>query len=353
MSKLVFHNIVKKGEMLNARAVSYWVLAGVMEGPFVLALAHYEQWILNHLYLSLVSHIMGSICLFFALPRGKGWLHPQRYWSRTFSILSFILPFFGWLLCGVILFLYRAPKSYEEMDMYVLPVKPDMFDFHAYGQRGTLEERVLREVDFIPLADILKGEDSDLKRGAIERLSKLKTPEAIQFMLDLRSDSSSEVRFYVTSALTKIKKEYEEQLEAAKNSLLQDDYQVSARIFLAEIYLQYAKSHLLDDVTAKHYTQESLYHLKEAVLIAPDHLEAYLAIIEIYSLRQNWDAALGTLDILSSQKLLDDEQIVKKKIEIYFEQGHMEKLQKSITSFDTFKEPAWQALARWWDVPSQ
>ncbi|EKD41926.1 MAG: hypothetical protein ACD_73C00439G0001, partial [uncultured bacterium] len=76
-------------------------------------------------------------------------------------------------------------------------INPDDFEFDEFyrdtkiiplAQIKSHQERVLTELDFMPLADIMEGNDASLKRGAIERLGELKTPEAIQLLMKYRSD---------------------------------------------------------------------------------------------------------------------------------------------------------------------
>jgi len=48
-----------------------------------------------------------------------------------------------------------------------------------------------------------------LKRSAIETLAKIRTPDAIKWLLKARTDNDAEVRFHATSTLTALRREYE------------------------------------------------------------------------------------------------------------------------------------------------
>lgn len=317
-----------------------WIGAGLLETPFtmLLFLPHFS-FLERHLFWSLVAHGIAFVLLFKTSPR-KSWL--------------FLLPFFGWFFALLPLLSDRskevgpmALQLFPEDESWPLPGQPER------GQPITPEklfpnverkERVLQELDFLSLADILGGADALLKRGAIERLAQLKTPEAIKLLLTHRTDSSMEIRFYATSALARIKKEFDEELESAKQEMKKDIYKVSARFLLAKRYLSYARSHLLDPETEASYEREALHHLQFVTGSPYGSEEANWLLLEIYRNREAWDEAFAILG--------QGNRFEQSKAMMYYAMGQFDQL---VAQLSTMKATGilakeWVPIADWWGV---
>jgi hypothetical protein len=99
----------------------------------------------------------------------------------------------------------------------------------------------------MPAADILLGRDPTLKRGAVETLARIRTPEAISWILGARTDQDPEVRFYATSTITKLKKDFEAQLRATRQEVFEHPADARRQVALERVGAEYAVSGLLDD----------------------------------------------------------------------------------------------------------
>lgn len=269
-------------------------------------------------------------------------------WGSVFLLLAGFFPLFGWLGAGVLYgaasFFPPKPPIGEEALWWGGPsIKPIL------SKPMVRRERVARELDFLPLADVLAGQDVDLKRGAVEKLAQFKTPEAIQVLLAHRGDPSIEVRFYVTSALARIKHELDEELEAAKMQMKKDVYKISGRIFLAKIYLQYSRSGLLDPVTANAYELEAQYHLDFSLQSEFASVEAFRMLIGIYLGHKNWERALQVVTLLEGRAKASSEDLAKIRIDILYRSGRYEEIPKTLAEQAVvFSDPHWQAMAHWW-----
>lgn len=336
--------------ILGGRLILFWVGAGLCE-----ALAGYWGLLDKSGGMTLVpafaAHLLAALTYFFAEPKGSGWIHGGRYWSKTGFVLIFFLPVFGWLVVPVLFFFKeRSPdyvpntdKDQDAEDFLMLP-KPAVQE----TPNETWRERVMRELDFLPLADVLAGHDVELKRGAIERLATLKTVESIALLMAHRSDPSPEVRFFVTSALGRVKKEFDEQLDAAKHEMQKNIYKVSARVFLAKIYLQYVNVGLLDMVSRTTFENEALYHLEYAAKTEYARPEVFEMLAGIRADRKEWALAFAALEKLDAE--LGGIELLRRKIELLFLAGRYREM---IALLSPLREgakvdPSLQALARWW-----
>lgn len=303
------------------RFLLFWIPAGVLEAPFFLAFTFDSSFLMNQAGLSLGLHAMATVFLFFCEPRGKGWWNPERLWSRNRTAVAAVFPFVGWMAMGLLTFMekikpYEVTTSVEEEMDFGAPVH-ESFTIKSVNKK----ERILKELDFLPFAEILAGSDTELKRGAIERLAEFRTAGAISLLEKYRSDPSADTRFQVTTALARIKKDFEEELHAARETLQKDTHHVGSRVSLSRIYLQYARSKLLDATTAKSYTSEALYHLEFAALAEEAPAEVFRLLIGVFREQGDWKRVLQILDMMEGRAVGTDEEIAELRLETYHETG--------------------------------
>lgn len=330
----------------------FWLLAGFLEYPVMAVLIGGDKALLQDRpgYFA-GTHALAVLVLFFAPPKGRGWFHPARLWGRNFVFFAAFLPIFGWIVSGLTFLVYRDPEKPE-----------DIFEFEKEEARlseptlslvplkETRENRLYKILDFMPLADVLAGSDSNLKRGAVEKLARLATPESIAVLLAHRSDPNPEVRFYVTSALTGVKKQFDEELEAAKRQLKENLDDVNVRYDLAKIYLRYVQSGLLDDVTAQTFETEAFHHLDQ-VTNFPDASEmAFLTLIELCKRHGRWPEAIAALRRFEDFGHAEGIAVEKIRIEIFYGAGRFDEVRRGLMRLKGlgFSDPAWDAAAYLW-----
>lgn len=211
-------------------------------------------------------------------------------------------------------------------------------------------ERIVGALDFVPLVEIFSGTDIDLKRGAIEQLVRLRTPDAIQTLLDHRSDPSLEVRYYVNAALARVKDEFDEELDAARQQMHVETYKSSDRIFLAKIYLQYAHSGLLDAELARNYESEAIFHLTFVIDSQSPLPEAYQALIDCYMEREQWEQAESVVQRARETQLLSAAEIEQYQVLICYHTGRYFEIPNAMRSMRAAGElpESWQTAALWW-----
>ncbi|MDO8527782.1 MAG: hypothetical protein Q7T03_08865 [Deltaproteobacteria bacterium] len=333
------------------RFLLFWMAAGVLGFPFLEALVGKSPLLLDlYFWPVMFFHCLAALLLFFSVPKGEGWFHVRRLMAGFFFFLVLLFPLFGWLGIAVLHFCYRSgpriPLEEEQATQFISSHLRWMGPLQGVPRR----ERIMQELDFLPLADILSGTDLDLKRGAIERLARLKTPEAIDLLLAHRSDPSMDVRFYATSALARIKKEFDEQLEAAKQQMQKDVYKISARVFLSKVYLQYAHSHLLDPATIQAFEREALFHLDFCVQSQNATPQAFRMLVSIYVAHAEWDMAIKTIALWEKSGKTDPQEISKVRIDVLYRTGrYLDVFEEFVRMKERgIADSEWNTIADWW-----
>ncbi len=214
--------------------------------------------------------------------------------------------------------------------------------------------RVIQELDFSSLSDVMNGHDIDEKRGAVEKLCRLRTPESLKLLMTFRNDPHPDVRFFVTSALERVKRDYEQEFDAAHDEMKKDAYKASARLFLAQKYIEYMNSGLLDEVLANQYFEESLFHLK--TILQGDHpLEAaYWLLLEQYRSASVAKYETDILAVIESlrKKTSDRERLARVEVDVLFALGRYGELRRCLETVARFpeKNPEWTPLLYWWGI---
>jgi len=118
-----------------------------------------------------------------------------------------------------------------------------------------------------PMLDVLRSDaGEDDKRNAIEALSRLETPAAVETLRSVLTSESTEVRFYAASALSRL----EERL-ALRLKALEDDLAMARRergvveLEMARTYFDYAYYRLADETRRTDFLERSSLHAQRAL----------------------------------------------------------------------------------------
>jgi len=128
-----------------------------------------------------------------------------------------------------------------------------------------------------PMTDILRSDaGEDEKRNAIEALSRLETPDAVDVLRSVLTSESTEVRFYAASALSRLEERLALRLKALDQDLAmgRQDRGV-VELEMARTYHDYAYYRLVDETRRLDCLESSLQHARRAIEIGLDP-EAWL-----------------------------------------------------------------------------
>ena len=111
-----------------------------------------------------------------------------------------------------------------------------------------------------PMTDILRSEaNEDDKRNAIEALSRLETPDAVETLRSVLSSESTEVRFYAASALSRLEERLALRLKALEEDLAMGRQDRSmVELEMARTYHDYAYYRLVDETRREDCLERAL-----------------------------------------------------------------------------------------------
>ncbi|TBR22359.1 HEAT repeat domain-containing protein [bacterium] len=228
----------------NARSSLVWAGAGLLEFPLVCVLAAHPTPL--PLWAVTLLHLFAAALTFFAPPRGKGWFLPTRHWGESLALAVLLLPGFGWLAAGWLLWYSGEMTAHKEAYRFDQDAPEDTNPLAALGTPAAIRRELADALDVLPAADALLSNDPALKRGAIETLARIRTPDSIGWILRARTDPDPEVRFYATSALTRLKGEYETGVRAAERESVLQPGDPALRLAIHRVRYEYAVSGILD-----------------------------------------------------------------------------------------------------------
>lgn len=330
------------------RFLVLWALAGGAEFPLM------WNWMGGGGYPAMVAwggHAMAAVLAALSM---TCWEAPFRFsqrWAGWLFLWVSLLPGLGLAFGGILVVggwnVLDPGAVTEEEDELSSALTIDL----SKPSEGS-PARIAREMDFVPLVEILAGDDINMKRGAVEQLTRLRTPEAIRVLMDHRSDPSAEMRFFVNSSLTRIKKEFDETLDAARYQMRLDVNNVADRLNLARVYLQYAQSGLLDTDLVNAYENEAIFHLTFVLNSNAPTPEAAEQLITHLIRTRDWTMAEASVQKARDHHLIDDVTMAEYQAVILYSRGQYGKVADVLRPF--FGAPSlsadWKTTMLWWGV---
>lgn len=316
-----------------------WLVAGFLQlplmAPFFFPNSHYLE---DHLILSSLLYLISAILIF--------WSVPQRH-------SLFLFPFMGWIMA--LLSVMNGTKEKENAPENEIPEElfiPFSLTALTETSRVSQKKRILKEIDLLSLAEVLAGHDIDLIRGAMSRLGEIKTPEAIVLLLQQQLSPSADIRFLATATLTRIKREFEEELESARQEMKKDVAKISARFFMAKRYLAFVQSHLLDQETSSIYRSEAMNHLRFVVQSPTASLEAFWILIDATLEQEQWNESLEVLGLLEKKGGGDPLEIEKRRCLVYYRTRQIRLFLAHIPKLKALgmQDNVWLAALNWWGI---
>jgi len=330
------------------RLLLCWIAAGALELPIL-------SWLLLSEPLAgpvsgTVFHFAAAALIFFAPPKAGGWTSPLRHWGEPMALWTLAFPGLGWLLAGA-LFLAEersgARKDFflaeelrdDAMEAAPVPLEPE----HRSVQR-----RLLDAADIMPAADVLLGRDTGLKRGAVEALARIRTPEAIEWLLRARTDGDPEVRFHATSTLTTLRRDYESKIRAAEREVFENPSDPRRRLAHERIVYSYAMSGLVDGERRREMLEDSRARLAPIAGRETGALELLFRIKTILDPGKALDH-LPELVARAPERALEWSMA---RAVLLFKLSRFDETRAAMTELrgqdDAGQDPDWQAALLWW-----
>ena len=216
-----------------------------MEAPLFALLAGADASL--PLYAGTLCHILAAVLVFFSPPKDRGWFSPTRHWGEPLALLTLLVPGLGWLAAGWLAAFHSDAVELKDPTRFDDPAAAERNPLSSLGTPEAIRRELADALDILPAADALLSADPALKRGAIETLARIRTSESLGWILSARTDSDPGVRFYATSALTRLKRDFETAIQAAEHEALLHPGDSAPQLALQRIRYEYAVSGMLDD----------------------------------------------------------------------------------------------------------
>jgi hypothetical protein len=182
------------------------------------------------------------------------------YFSHITSWMSFFMPVIGILGCistyfSMISFVATKglAEDYQEETAHVVDDEklPDSVKNH--------EAFMSNELNVQPIRDILSGDDQDMKRGAVDYLGRVGTPDAVRILKQCLADDNPEVRFMSHTMLGRIDEKHVKRIKNLQSDLEKASVEDHALLHekLGYCYKAYSDSQLLEISTRDYYLKQS------------------------------------------------------------------------------------------------
>ncbi len=202
----------------------------------------------------------------------------------------------------------------------------------------------IRELEVQPIVDILRGSNRALKRAAIRAIAQQPSRERVQLLRDLLVDPDADLRDAASLALFRLEAGFERALNQAEHR--EGGPQPTE---LADLYMRYASSGLLDDISSTLYLRKACDVLRQAIAEDSPHADQKFQLAYLLSdLGLDMDAR-AALDYALDDRPANVRSYLQ-GMEVAFRGGRWEQLQAlaRLAVPVATSDPQSAMLARWW-----
>ncbi len=220
---------------------------------------------------------------------------------------------------------------------------------------GGLEAYLQDELSTRPVLDIARGDDVQLKRGAVKLLRERGGPEAARLIHRFLQDPDAEVRLYAHTALARLQEELVRTLEAAEEAARRGGPDEAAA--LARLYCGCAEGCLADDALTGHYLQRACEAWERAHALNPGDPAVALQLGETLLQAKRHDEALPLLEAATQEPALALEARLA-LCRLHYERRDYDALAAQARAMRSVSacafasvDPTMEALRRFWAAP--
>ncbi|MBI3298164.1 MAG: HEAT repeat domain-containing protein [Elusimicrobia bacterium] len=329
------------------RSALLWAAAGLLELPVLAVLAGLRPPVPGPLIAAL--HVLAAAVMFLVPPREKGWFQPTRHWGEPLALCAFLVPGLGWLAGGWLLWQRWDATVQKESYRFDQDESESANPLAALGTPQAIKRELADALDVLPAADALLSRDPALKRGAIETLARIRTSASVDWILRARTDADPEVRFYATSALTQLKRDFELSIRAAEQETVLHPGDASLRLTLERVRYEYAVSGMIDGPAREALLLECRKRAAAAAEREPG--AARLA----YLVERAIDPAAAFPALERLERLDPDRgtRWLRERVELLFELGRHGEVAAAMRARraavpGSSGDAEWDAAVRWW-----
>ncbi|MBI5595398.1 MAG: hypothetical protein HY928_04845 [Elusimicrobia bacterium] len=333
---------------IDRRFAALWAAAGLCELPVLALLVGFDLGLPG--WAVPLGHILCAALVFFAPSREKGWFLPSRHWGEGLGLATLLMPGLGWVMAGWLVMArgeaVRAKSAYRFDD----DAPDDANPLAALGTPEAIRKELADALDVLPAADALLSADPALKRGAIETLARIRSVDSVGWILRARTDPDPEVRFFATTAITRLNHDFDAAIQASSREVLAKPGDPELQLALQRVRYEYAVSGMLDASA-----REGLLLVSRKALQASAERDPAAARLAFLVERELDPAssfsALDRLERLDPGKRL---RWVRERAELCFRLGRHAEVRRLLLEdkepllAEAGSDPEWRSAVLWW-----
>ncbi|MDP9427132.1 MAG: HEAT repeat domain-containing protein [Actinomycetota bacterium] len=254
---------------------------------------------------------------------------PNWSWASLGSALSlFIFPLLGMLITAIAFVLTRtvlrrSGSAGAEVENVVAREEKPVNDPVARARE--LEISLLDEREVEPIVDVLREDDPESKRAAIEAITKQGGSDIVRLLTGLLHDPSPEARFFASISLSKLEDELGKSILSAQRELVDDPSSPDVRERLARLYLDYVFSGFLEGPTRDYYLELAREAYERAMEVSPDPDRLAVDLARVHMMLGDIAESSMMLDELARRRP-EDATVQITRMEVMYEFGDFREL---------------------------
>ncbi|MBN2735756.1 MAG: HEAT repeat domain-containing protein [Spirochaetales bacterium] len=229
----------------------YYITCGITLEAMALYFAYWDQEFFLAPLLFVLAHITGAF--YFA----KG-IYPsvknKNNWFIALFVFSLCLPVFGFI--GIYVFILLRYFRKNKGEVFHLDIDEDKLFCDDEREMQLLEGKTRQCAEILEIeafADILHGDDKELRLGAINALQKMGDRQSIDILNSSLDNTYQEVRYYAVEALNKLSQEHMDKINLLKSMIEIKPEDHLIRMTLADNYYEYASKGLEEKTIENYY----------------------------------------------------------------------------------------------------
>lgn len=257
-------------------------------------------------------------------------------------IFQFFFPLFGSVFTGALMIsVFFSDKKniitdfHEEDDKIQQNYKHDV--------QKSYYDAIQDNMNVEPLVEVMHSmADPDVKRGAIETLTNICSPEAIALLKECLSDQNVEVRFYASSGLSRVEEKLNAEIVLYKKKVEHGDRSIETIFNLGRAYFEFVYLRIQDESSLSYYINMAI-ECFEDVVSRPEATDYHRNLLQRVYTRAGRHEDARKLNENSHDPDAEKKDNLMYLAESYFKEGEMSKCKKLLSSKE-FQEIKWDAV---------
>lgn len=205
------------------------------------------------------------------------------------------------------------------------------------------EDAMMANMNVEPIVETIRGNaPPEFKRGAIETLTNICSPQSVQLLKECLHDENSEVRFYASSGLSRIEARLNERIVKYKLLHQQGDESLETLSELSKAYYEFIYLELQDRASLSYYLNQAICFFEKASRFPSAGEDVHKGLQRAYTVAGRYEDARLVHDLHFTDKLSNTNNIMY-LAENFFNEGRLKECQE-IIELTQKQSTSWNAV---------